>query len=354
MNQAEQEAPAARGYRMPAEWERHEATWLSWPHNRETWPGSLERAEAAMVELVAALAERERVRINVLGPEHRRYVGWLLAGCVPPENVGWHEFPTNDAWIRDHGAVFVVRNAGSDPLLALDFEYNVWGGKYPPYDLDRGIARWMADAVGVPCRSPGIVLEGGSVDNNGAGTVLTTEQCLLNDNRNPGLDRAAIETVLADSLGATHVIWLGDGIVGDDTDGHIDNLTRFVDRDTVVTAIEPNAADPNHAALQANRDRLAAARLADGASLEVIELPMPAPVFAGGRRLPASYANFYVGNGIVAVPVFGCAEDEQACAILGTCFPGRRVVPIDCTALAVGLGALHCLTQQLPAVPRAG
>lgn len=354
MNQREQDAPAARGYRMPAEWERHEATWVSWPHNRETWPGCLERAETAMAEFVAALAEHERVRINVLGPDHQRHVSRILRGRVPPENVTWHGLPTDDAWIRDHGAVFVVRSAGSEPLLALDFEYNAWGGKYPPYDLDRGIAGRMAAALGVTCRSSSVVLEGGSIDVNGAGAVLTTEQCLLNDNRNPGLDRAGIETVLADSLGAVHVVWLSAGIAGDDTDGHVDNLTRFVDRDTVVTAMEPNAADPNHAALQANRDRLAKARLADSAALEVIELPMPAPVFVGSRRLPASYANFYIGNEIVAVPVYGCAEDEQACGILGSSFPGRRIVPIDCTALAVGLGALHCLAQQVPAVPRAG
>ncbi len=335
---------------MPAEWERHEATWLSWPHNRETWPGCLDRAETAMVEFVLALARHERVRINVLGREHQRHVSRLLGGRVPPENVTWHGFPTDDAWIRDHGAVFVVRDAGPDPLLAVDFEYDAWGGKYPPYDLDRGMARRMADALGVPCRSPGVVLEGGSIDGNGAGAVLTTEQCLLNDNRNPGLGRAGLEAVLADWLGATHVIWLGNGISGDDTDGHVDNLTRFVDRATVVTAIEPNAADPNHAPLARNRDRLASVRLREGTTLNIVELPMPAPVFVAGRRLPASYANFYIGNEIVAVPVFACAEDGQACGILANLFPGRRIVPIDCTALAVGLGALHCLTQQVPGV----
>lgn len=354
MNQAEQEAPAARGYRMPAEWERHAATWLSWPHNRETWPGCLDRAEAAMVELAVALAGRERVHVNVLDHEHERHVAELLGGRVPPESVFWHRFPTDDAWIRDHGAVFVVRRGEPDPLLAVDFDYNAWGGKYPPYDLDRRIASLMAEALDVPCHSPGIVLEGGSVDVDGAGAMLTTEQCLLNDNRNPGLDRAGIEAVLADSLGATRVIWLGSGIAGDDTDGHIDNLARFVACNTVVTAVEPNAADPNHVPLKANRERLAAARLADGASLEVIELPMPAPLFIGGRRLPASYANFHIANDVVAVPVFGVAEDSEACGILGDCFADRRIVPIDCTALVVGFGALHCLTQQVPEVPRAG
>ena len=353
MNQRDQDAPVARGYRMPAEWERHEATWLSWPHNRETWPGCIERAEAAMVELVLALAEHERVHINVLGREHRLHVNRLLGGRVPPENVQWHSFATDDAWIRDHGAVFVGRAGGPDPLLALDFEYNAWGGKYPPYDLDRRIAGLMAHALGVPCRSPGIVLEGGSIDVNGAGAVLTTEQCLLNDNRNPGLDRAGIEAVLADSLGATHVIWLGGGIAGDDTDGHVDNLTRFVDRMTVVTVIEANTADPNHAPLARNRECLASVRLHDATALDIVELPMPAPVYVAGRRLPASYANFYIGNETVAVPVFDCAEDEQACGVLGSRFPGRRIVPIDCTALAVGFGSLHCLTQQVPAVARA-
>ena len=354
MNQREQDAPAARGYRMPAEWERHEATWLSWPHNRETWPGCLERAEAAMVEFAVALAEHEQVRINVLSRDRQLHVSGLLGGRVPPENVTWHDFPTDDAWIRDYGAVFVVRGGGSERLLALDFDYNAWGGKYPPYDLDRGIARRMADALGVPRRSPGIVLEGGSIDVNGAGALVTTGQCLLNANRNPGFDRAGLEAVLAGSLGVTRIIWLGDGIAGDDTDGHVDNLTRFVGRNTVVTAIEPNTADPNHAPLAGNRERLASVRLSDGTALDIVDLPMPAPVYVAGRRLPASYANFYIGNEIVAVPVFRCAGDEQACGILGSCFPGRRIVPVDCTALAVGLGALHCLTQQLPEVPRTG
>ena len=337
---------------MPAEWERHEATWLSWPHNRETWPGCFEQAESAMVALVLALAEHERVRINVLSPEHELRVSRLLGDRVAPESVQWHRFATNDAWIRDHGAVFVVRGNGPDPLLALDFEYNAWGGKYPPYDLDQQIAGLMADALEVPRYSSGIVFEGGSIDVNGAGVVLMTEQCLLNANRNPGLDRTGIEAALAGALGVTRVIWLGDGIAGDDTDGHVDDLTRFVARDTVVTAIEPNTADPNHAPLRANRERLAAVEFADGTALEIVELPMPEPLFAGSRRLPASYANFYIGNETVAVPVFGCAEDARACGILGSCFPGKRIVPIDCSALVVGLGALHCLTQQLPAVPR--
>jgi len=334
---------------MPAEWERHEATWVSWPHNRETWPGCFERAEAAMVEFVVALAEHERVHINVPGREHRLHVSRLLGGRVPPENVAWYDFATDDAWIRDYGAVFVVRDGASDRLLALDFDYNAWGCKYPYY-RDRGIARRMADALGVPRRSPGFVLEGGSIDVNGAGALLTTEQCLLNDNRNPALDRAGLEAVLADSLGATQVIWLGEGIAGDDTDGHVDNVTRFVARNRVVTAVEANAADPNHRPLALNRERLASVRLRDGTALDIVDLPMPAPVNVAGRRLPASYANFYIGNEIVAVPVFGCAGDGQVRAILGSCFPGRRIVPIDCTALAVGLGALHCLTQQVPRV----
>ena len=350
MNQRAKDTLAARGYRMPAEWERHEATWVSWPHNRETWPGCLDRAEAAMAELVAALAEQERVHINVPGADRRHQVSRLLGGRVSTGNVTWHDFPTDDAWIRDYGAVFVVRDGASDRLLALDFDYNAWGGKYPPYDLDRRIARRMADALCVPRRSPGIVLEGGSIDVNGAGALLTTEQCLLNDNRNPALDRAGLEAVLADSLGATQVIWLGEGIAGDDTDGHVDNVTRFVARNTVVTAVEANAADPNHGPLARNRERLASVRFRDGTGLDIVDLPMPTPVYVAGRRLPASYANFYIGNEIVAVPVFACAGDEQACAILGSCFPGRRIVPIDCTALAVGLGALHCLTQQVPRV----
>jgi agmatine deiminase len=342
--------PAALGYRMPAEWEPHEATWLSWPHNRDSWPGVFEGVEPAMTAFVAALAECEPVYINVLDEAHELHVRALLAKAAPAEHLRFYRFPTNDAWARDHGAIFVTR-AGVEPRLAVDFDYNAWGGKYPPFDRDRLVGRRMAEALRVP-RFPqsDIVLEGGSIDVNGAGALLTTEQCLLNPNRNPALTRAEIERVLRDAFAVTDVLWLGDGIEGDDTDGHIDDLTRFVAPSKVVTVMEPNTRDKNHEPLEANRRRLAELTL-EGRPLEVVELPMPEPQYLEDQRLPASYANFYVANGAVLVPVFGCKQDDAACAILADCFPGRRAVPVDCRVLVAGLGALHCLTQQVPAVP---
>jgi agmatine deiminase len=345
--------PADRGYRMPAEWAAHEATWLSWPHNRDSWPGVFERVEPAMVEFVRALAECEPVYVNVLGAEHERHVRNLLARTVAPERLRLFRFPTNDAWARDHGAIFVTRAGSEEPRLAVDFDYNAWGGKYPPFDLDREIGRQMAEALGVPrYAKPGIVLEGGSIEVNGEGALLTTEQCLLNPNRNPTLTRPEIERLLRDSFGVTEILWLGDGIEGDDTDGHIDDLTRFVAPRTVVTVVEPNRADPNHAPLAANRQLLDTLTVA-GRPLEVVELPMPEPQYLDDQRLPASYANFYVANGAVLVPTFGCAADDAACATLRDLFPQRRVVPVDCRVLIAGLGALHCLTQQVPAVAHA-
>jgi agmatine deiminase len=304
-----------------------------------------------MAEFVRALAECEVVRINVLDEAHERHVRALLKAAAPPERLKFHRFPTNDAWARDHGAIFVTRPTAHEPRLAVDFDYNAWGNKYPPFDLDRQIGRQMAEALGVPrYAKPGIVLEGGSIEVNGEGALLTTEQCLLNPNRNPSLTRSDIERLLRDSFGVDEILWLGDGIEGDDTDGHIDDLTRFVAPHTVVTVVEPNRADPNHAPLAANRRLLDTLRVG-GRPLTVIELPMPVPQYLETQRLPASYANFYVANGAVLVPVFGCPADDAVCAILKTCFPGRRVVPIDCRILIAGLGALHCLTQQVPAAP---
>ncbi len=337
---------------MPPEWAPHEATWLSWPHNRETWPGCFEGVAPAMAQAVAALAPTERVYVNVLDEAHEHHVRRLLGAVAPADSVRYFRIPTNDAWVRDHGPVFVLRGAEA-PRLALDFDYNAWGGKYPPYDLDRLAGARMAAALGAPRFAPGIVLEGGSINVNGAGAVLTTEQCLLNPNRNPDLGRRDLERVLEETLGVAQVIWLGDGIEGDDTDGHVDDLTRFVAADTVVTVVEPNRADPNHGPLAANLERLAEVQVG-GRALRIVELPMPEPQYHGGQRLPASYANFYVANEVVLLPVFGCAADAQAVAVLADCFPGRRIAPVDCRVLVAGLGALHCLTQQVPAVAETG
>lgn len=344
-----QHADAGRRFAMPAEWSPHQATWISWPHKEESWPGKFERVEPVMVRFVQALSAHELVRINVLDERHERHVALKLDGVANAGNVRFHRFPTNDAWCRDHGAIFVTReHEGRVEGKALDFRFNSWGGKYPPFDLDDAIPPQMAAALGIECESVDVVLEGGSVEVNGCGALLTTEQCLLHPNRNPSLSKSDIEAVLRDKLGVSEVFWLGDGIVGDDTDGHVDDLTRFVAEDTVVTVVEQNTNDENHDALAENRDRLDAIRLADGRRLTVHEMQMPAPVVWEGDRLPASYANFYIGNRTVIMPAFNDPADEPARQVLAGCFPDREVVAIDCTDLVLGLGTFHCLTQQVP------
>ncbi len=303
-----------------------------------------------MAEFVAALSATELVRINVLNAAHEQHVQQILEGRATASNVRFHRFATNDAWCRDHGAIFVKRSAAEDPLLALNFRFNAWGGKYPPYDLDDAIPQQMAAALKVPTFTHPMVLEGGSVDVNGAGALLTTEQCLLHPNRNPSMPREAIEVALCDTLGVSQIVWLGDGIVGDDTDGHVDDLTRFVAPDVVVTVVEQNSRDENYEALADNRERLDSVRLAGDRKLTVLEMQMPAPVEFEGDRLPASYANFYIGNRVVLMPTFGDPADEPNRQILQRCFPGRNVVGIDCQDLVLGLGTFHCLTQQVPKV----
>ena len=349
-------SPAALGYRMPAEWEPHAATWLAWPHKEESWPGNFEPIPAVWVEMVRALYPGERVDILVNDAAMAAAVNdRLRAAQVPQHTVVLHEIPTDDAWMRDHGPTFVTRLRESRVELAVvDWVYNAWGGKYPPWDRDDAVPRHIAAALGMPLFEPGIVLEGGSIDVNGRGTVLTTEACLLNPNRNPHLDRAQIEQYLRDYLGVRHILWLGDGIVGDDTDGHVDDLARFVDPSTVVTAVEPDPRDDNYQRLRDNHARLRRMCDQDGRPLRVITVPMPAPVLYDGQRLPASYVNFYIGNAAVLVPTFDDANDAAALETLREVFPDRRVVGIGARALVWGLGAFHCVTQQQPAVePRA-
>jgi agmatine deiminase len=274
----------------------------------------------------------------------------LERGHVPMQRVHLWEIATDDAWVRDHGPTFVTRAAAAGGALAvIDWRYNAWGGKYPPWELDDQVPRAIARLLGVPAFSPGIVLEGGSIDVDGGGTLLTTEACLLNPNRNPQLDRDAIEQYLCDYLGVRRVLWLGDGIVGDDTDGHIDDLTRFVAPGVVVTVIEEDPADENYALLGENLRRLTTMRDAADQPLHIVTLPMPEPVFYEGTRLPASYANFYIGNRAVLAPTFGSPRDADALATLRALFPGRTVVGINAVDLIWGLGAFHCVTQQQPA-----
>jgi agmatine deiminase len=346
------ETPSSLGYRMPAEWEPHRGTWLSWPHKEASWPGKFGRVPQIFATMVRHLADHEEVHINVAGSDMEHDVRRLLADeGAGSGNVFFHYHPTNDAWCRDHGPIFVQRANEDQPQAIIDWDYNAWGGKYPPYDLDDVVPTRIARELGLRVFNPGIVMEGGSIDVNGQGTLLTTEACLLNPNRNPRLDRAAIEDYLRSYLNVSHILWLGEGIAGDDTDGHVDDLTRFVNPTTVVTVVEDDPADQNYEPLQSNLERLNRMTDQDGRPLRVVTLPMPRPLHHEGQRLPASYANFYIANGLVLLPTYDPARDDEACATLQTICPDREVIGIDCTDLVWGLGAFHCVTQQWPADP---
>lgn len=366
-----QRLPADIGLHMPAEWEPHRATWLSWPHNPETWPGRLERARAAYAEMVRVLAEVETVHINVPDPGTERVAVAALRRAGVRGDVRIHRIPTNDAWVRDHGPTFVrtqIRDAdgprstagGEDAaaglrerlavsaLAAVDWIFNCWGGKYPPFDLDAEAGARIAETAGFPRLAPPLVLEGGAIEADGAGRLMLTESSVLNPNRNPTLSRDAIERALRRLLGAERFVWLPGGIAGDDTDGHIDDVARFVAPGRVVVAAEYDPGDINFSPLQANRAALE--RHARQDDLEIVELPMPPAILVDGNRLPASYANFYIANHRVIVPTFGVPQDARALAILSEQFPHHEVIGIQATDIVLGLGAWHCLTQQLPAV----
>jgi agmatine deiminase len=341
--------PAKLGYRMPAEWEEQEAVWLSWPHNRATWPGLFRGIPAAFAAYVAAISRFERVRINcakTLQPRARRCCE--KAG-VDMTVVEFYDHPTNDAWCRDHGPIFVKHRKTGEVALT-DWMHNAWGDKYPPYDLDNEIPPAIARALKRRRFEKSMVLEGGSIDVNGKGLLLTTEQCLLHPNRNPNLTRTDIERALKDYLGVLRILWLGEGIEGDDTDGHIDDITRFFSANGVITCVESNRRSPNHRILAANLERLQGFTTMRGRPLEVVTLPMPKPLVIKDQVVPASYANFLIVNGAVLVPTFRQPRrDKRACGIIGECFPGREVVPVDCAEIIWGLGTLHCLSQQQPA-----
>ena len=343
--------PTELGYRMPAEWEPHRGTWFTFPRpDGISFPTKFETVPPVYAALIRELVQTEEVHLNVWDRERETWVRELMVKeRVPLERVHFHHFPAYEPWCRDHGPIFVVRNrAGQRERAVVDWDYNAWGGKYPPYDLDDAVPRHVAQWRGVPCFTPGIVMEGGALEVNGCGTVLTTEACLLNPNRNPRLTKSEIERYLADYLGARHVLWLGEGIVGDDTDGHVDDLTRFVNPTTVVTIMEEDPRDENYPMLKENRDRLAQMVDQDGQPLRVVELPCPGVVEYAGERLPASYANFYIANGVVLVPTYRHENDSKAVEILQREFPDRRVVGIDSTELIWGLGSFHCLSQQEP------
>ena len=363
--------PAVLGYRMPAEWEPHAATWLAWPHYQGDWPGKFEPIPWVYAEIIRNLAKYERVDLIVHNRTAARQARRTLERAdALSDNIRFHHWPTNRVWLRDSGCIFLKQtDTGSSHVgtaafghpapearlsIALKFRFNAWA-KYSNWRFDEKIGTLMAKAVHAEeirpeALSTRIVLEGGSLDVNGAGTILTTEECLLSkeQERNPHMVRAHYEKAFADYLGAPHTIWLGRGIFGDDTHGHVDDLTRFVSRNTVVTMVERNPRDVNHAPLQANLRRLQAARDQDGNQLTVVELPMPQPVVFEGRRLPASYANFYIANGLVLAPVFNRPSDDIALNTLADLFPTRAIVPIYSGDFIWGLGAMHCMTQQQP------
>jgi agmatine deiminase len=351
---------------MPPEWAPHLACYLVWPHNRDTWPGKFEVIPPIYARMVAAIADFEPVRLMVNDQTQIEEVRAMIREAARAHGyeddatirrVEIFHLPTNDSWPRDHGPIFVNRlatAASSGPAqIALDWRFNSWGQKYGAFDLDDVVPRKLGARYGFEVIEPGIVLEGGSIDVNGRGSVLTTESCLLNPNRNPELGRIDIEDYLKTYLGVSNVLWLGDGIAGDDTDGHIDDLARFVAPDTIVTVVEEDPADANYAVLRDNLNRLRTMRDQDGRPFTIETLPMPPAVIYEDTRLPASYANFYIANGAVMMPTFDCPQDALASATLARLFPARRIVGVPSTDLVWGLGSVHCLSQQHPAPPTA-
>jgi len=341
------------GYFMPPEWALHKATWLSWPHRVETWPGKFDPVPAVFVEIISWLSSSEEVHINVLHEAMERNVLALLVNSghekLVMERVFLHRIPTDDAWCRDHGPNYVFRRTKAlTEKIIINWDYNAWGRKYKNYAEDSAVPERIASLQKLTLVSPGMVLEGGSIDVNGKGLLLTSEACLLNPNRNPGLSREQIEQKLRTYLGIEKVLWLGDGIVGDDTDGHVDDMARFVNENTVVIAVEEDPSDENYKPLQENYKRLQCYTDLNGNLLNVLTLPMPSPVYFHGDRLPASYANFYIANSVVLVPTYRCSQDSIAIQILQECFPERNVIGIDCFDLVWGLGAIHCITHEEP------
>lgn len=343
--------PKELGYYFPAEFSRHDATWLSWPHNKETWPGKLDKVYPFYSQFVKELAVGEKVCINLNDAAMRNFaLQHLEQAEVDLSKVEFFEHPTNDAWCRDHGPAFLINPQAVQKKIIVDWQFNAWGRKYPPYDKDDVIPTLIAKHYGIPVFYPGIVMEGGSVEFNGKGTVITSRSCLLKENRNPHLNQAQIEQYLCDYYGLEQVLWVDHDIAGDDTDGHIDDTVRFVNQDTVLAVIEENQADENYKPLQQNLTLLQNMHLLNGKQLNIIPLPMPEPVVHKGRRLPASYANFYVANHVVIVPTFQCGQDDEAMQIISRCFPQRKVIGIDSTDIVWGLGSFHCLSQQEPSV----
>lgn len=345
--------PRSHGFSFPPEWHPHAATWFSWPRPEGiSFPDKYHTVPENLARIMREIALRERVEINVPNGNYERIVREQLKehGC-PTKNVYFHQVKTNESWCRDHGPAFVLKQGrgGKTQAAIVDWGFNAWGGKYPPYDDDDAVPTRIAEELKLPVFYPRIVMEGGAVDFNGRGTVLTTASCLLNKNRNPDLTKPQIEQYLKDYYGQKHVAWLGEGIVGDDTDGHVDDLARFINPTTIVTAIEDDPKDENYRILRDNRKRLKRLRDQDGQPFRIVEIPMPGVVEHDGQRLPATYVNFYFVNGALLVPTYRHKKnDRRAMEILQRELPKHKVIGIDCVELIWGLGAIHCLTQQQP------
>lgn len=341
--------PKKLGYAFPAEWHPHRATWLSYPHEDSySWPGTLEKIFPFYNQFIKELAKGEQVCINVRNEQLKNRVLWeLTENGTDTSKIELLLHPTNDAWCRDHGPAFLTNPDAAIPKVVVSWKYNAWGDKYD-HDLDEQIPRLTAEYLKIPVYYPGIVMEGGSVDFNGKGTLLTTTQCLLHENRNPGMLQHEIEDYLREYYGVEQVLWLDEGIEGDDTNGHIDDITRFFAEDSIVTMVETRKSETNHSILDENLRKLKSFRLRNGKQLNIAEIPMPKAVIYDGQRLPASYANFYIANKSVIVPNFRCKEDDQAMRVLEECFPRHSIIGIDSVEIIWGLGSFHCLSQQEP------
>ena len=337
---------------MPAEWEPHVGTWFTWPRPEGiSFPAKYDTVPPVYSELIKHLVQVEEVHINVWNDEQELMAkNALRTYHTPLDLVHFHHFPAYEPWCRDHGPIFIVRERnGARERAIVDWDYNAWGGKYPPYDLDDRVPQHVGRFRNLEVFSPGIVMEGGSIEVNGKGTLLTTTACLLNPNRNPHLNQQQIEQHLKDYLGVRHILWLGEGIIGDDTDGHIDDISRFTDPNTIVTVIEDDPQDENYEILNENLKKLKTFKDQDGQPFRVVTIPMPGIIQHEEQRLPASYANFYIANKIVLVPTYRNANDQRALETLQSLFSDRRVIGVDSTELIWGLGSFHCISQQEPA-----
>jgi agmatine deiminase len=343
--------PKELGYSFPAEFAKHDATWLSWPHKEASWPGKIATIYPVYAQFIRLVAEGEKVNVNVADEVMKqKALRYVQEAGADLNNVQFFIHPTNDAWCRDHGPAFLLNPNAEHKKIIIDWGYNAWGGKYPPFDLDDNIPTLIAKHYNIPVVYPGIVMEGGSVEFNGKGTLLTTTSCLLNENRNPHLNQKQIEEFLYNYYGVENILWLGDGILGDDTDGHIDDLTRFVNADTVITVVETNRSDENYVPLRDNLKELSKLRLENGKQMNIVELPMPEAIVYEDMRLPASYANFYISNKYVVVPTFRDKNDDKALEIIQQTFKDRKVIGLDSLDIIWGLGSFHCLSQQEPSI----